>query len=166
MMYISMMTFDSIEGIISNHPSDMEACRHPIFNVIVHSGLKLSYTTMTIWMTCFIVYMIMWHCHNCAQALGRIWHIRWHHHVNNCNTPNDVQNKAIDFKTVSIATLTLYIITMTSSWGRWRLKSPPARLFTQPFIQAQMKENIKAPRHWPMCGECTCDRWIPHKNGQ
>ena len=21
------------------------------------------------------------------------------------------------------------------------------------FIQAQIKENIKAPRHWPLCGE-------------
>ena len=36
---------------------------------------------------------------------------------------------------------------------RWRLKSPASRLFTQPFIQAQIKENIKAPRHWPLCGE-------------
>ena len=23
------------------------------------------------------------------------------------------------------------------------------------FIQAQIKENIKAPRHWPLCGEFT-----------
>ena len=29
------------------------------------------------------------------------------------------------------------------------------RLFTQPFIQAQMKENIKAPRHWSLCREFT-----------
>ena len=27
---------------------------------------------------------------------------------------------------------------------KWRLKSPVSRLFTQPFIQAQIKENIKA----------------------
>ena len=40
------------------------------------------------------------------------------------------------------------------------------RLFTQPFIQVQIKENIKAPRHWPLCGEFTGDRWIPHTNGQ
>ena len=33
------------------------------------------------------------------------------------------------------------------------LKSPASRLFTQPFIQAQIKENIKAPRHWPLWGE-------------
>ena len=26
---------------------------------------------------------------------------------------------------------------------RWRLNSPASPLFTQPFIQAQMKENIK-----------------------
>ena len=46
-------------------------------------------------------------------------------------------------------------ITMTSWWPRWRLKSPAWRLFTQPFIQTQIKENIKAPRHWPLCGDFT-----------
>ena len=30
------------------------------------------------------------------------------------------------------------------------VKSPALRLFTQPSIQMQMKENIKAPRHWPL----------------
>ena len=43
----------------------------------------------------------------------------------------------------------------------WRLKSPAPRLFIQPFIQAQIKENIKATRHWPLCGDFTGDRWIP-----
>ena len=46
-------------------------------------------------------------------------------------------------------------ITLTSWWPRWRLKSPASGLFTQPFIQMQIKENIKAPRHWPLCGEFT-----------
>ena len=32
--------------------------------------------------------------------------------------------------------------------------------------RAQIKENIKAPRHWPLCGEFTEDRWIPRTNGQ
>ena len=40
-------------------------------------------------------------------------------------------------------------ITVTSWWARWRLKSPASRLFTQPFIQAQIKENIKALRLTP-----------------
>ena len=31
----------------------------------------------------------------------------------------------------------------------------------QPFVQAQIKENIKAPRHWPLWGESTGDRRIP-----
>ena len=26
--------------------------------------------------------------------------------------------------------------------------------------------NIEAPRHWPLCGEFTGDRWIPRTNGQ
>ena len=31
------------------------------------------------------------------------------------------------------------IITVTSQWARWHLKSPASRLFIQPFIQAQIK---------------------------
>ena len=46
-------------------------------------------------------------------------------------------------------------ITMTSQWARWRLKSPALGLFTELFIQMQIKENTKAPRHWPLCGEFT-----------
>ena len=37
------------------------------------------------------------------------------------------------------------------------------KIFPQPFIQAQIKENIKAPRHWPLCEEFTGDRWIPEQ---
>ena len=47
------------------------------------------------------------------------------------------------------------IITVTLWWAWLRLKSPASRLFTQPLIQAQIKENIKAPRHWPLYGEFT-----------
>ena len=32
-------------------------------------------------------------------------------------------------------------ITMTSSWARWRLKSPASWLFTQPFINAQNHQS-------------------------
>ena len=44
---------------------------------------------------------------------------------------------------------------MTSQWARFRLKLPAPRLFTQPFIHAQIKENTKFPRHWLLCGEFT-----------
>ena len=36
-----------------------------------------------------------------------------------------------------------------------------SRLFAYPFVQAHIKENIKAPRHWPLWGEFTGHRWIP-----
>ena len=42
-------------------------------------------------------------------------------------------------------------ITMTSQWARWRLKSPASRLFTQPFIQAQVKKNIRKLRVTDLC---------------
>ena len=32
--------------------------------------------------------------------------------------------------------------------------------------QAQIEENIKALRHWPLWGEFTGVRWIPHTKGQ
>ena len=31
----------------------------------------------------------------------------------------------------------------------------PAKLFAEPFVQAQIKENIKAPHHWHLWGEST-----------
>ena len=57
-------------------------------------------------------------------------------------------------------------ITVTSLWARWRLKSQASRLLAQSFVQAQIKENVKAPRHWPLWGESTGDRWIPLTKGQ
>ena len=54
---------------------------------------------------------------------------------------------------------------MKSLWAQWLLTSPASRLFTQPFIQAQIKENIKDPRRRLFCGELTGDRWIPRTKG-
>ena len=42
---------------------------------------------------------------------------------------------------------------MTSKWAWWCFKSPASPMFTQLFIRAQIKENIKAPCHWSLCGE-------------
>ena len=46
------------------------------------------------------------------------------------------------------------------------LKSPASRLFTRPFIQAQIKESIKVPLHWLLRGKFTGDQWIPRTKGQ
>ena len=43
---------------------------------------------------------------------------------------------------------------------------PNECLLNRLFIWVQINENIKAPRHWPLCGEFTGDRWIPRTNGQ
>ena len=39
-------------------------------------------------------------------------------------------------------------------------------LFIQPFAQAQIKENIKAVRHWLVWGESTGDQRIPLTKGK
>ena len=48
---------------------------------------------------------------------------------------------------------------------RWHLKLPASRLFAHPFVPAQIKGHIKAPRHWLLWGESIGDRWIPITNG-
>ena len=60
----------------------------------------------------------------------------------------------------------VFLITVTLEWAPWRLGSPVSRLFTQPFIQAPIKENTKTTRHWPLWGESTGDRWIAFTKDQ
>ena len=97
----------------------------------------------------------------CIRSVVDFENILYHY---DCRITGEIKNmgKQIYFKLSGIT----IAITMTSKWARWRLKSPASRVFTQPFIQAQIKENIKAPRHWPLCGEFTGDWWIPHTTGQ
>ena len=46
------------------------------------------------------------------------------------------------------------------------IASEITRLFAQPPVQAQMKENIKSSRHWHLWVEFTEDWWIPRSKGQ
>ena len=46
-------------------------------------------------------------------------------------------------------------------WAQWRLKSPASRLFNQSFIQAQIKESIKASRHWLWAGNSPATSEFP-----
>ena len=57
-------------------------------------------------------------------------------------------------------------VKLSLQWARWCLKSPASILFTQSFVLALIKENIKAPDHWSLCGEFTGERWIPLTKGQ
>ena len=72
----------------------------------------------------------------------------------------NIQKPIVDSSDFGKTRLKSRPITMTSLWARWRINSPASPLFIQLFIRAQIKENIKAPRHWPLCGE------IPRTNGQ
>ena len=75
-----------------------------------------------------------------------------------CDHYSDVQ---ITYKTASGDTLKIVScqntkfgntdsksFTMTLYWARWRLQLLASRLFVQPFVQAKIKENVKAPCHW------------------
>ena len=64
----------------------------------------------------------------------------WIYHILTLN------HQGVNFK-IGVSILS---ITVASSWTQWRLKSPASRLFTQPLIQVQINETIKAPLHWPL----------------
>ena len=53
---------------------------------------------------------------------------------------------------------------MTLWWARWSLKSPASRLFTQRFIQSQIRENSKAPLplQWRHNGHDSVSNHQPH----
>ena len=63
---------------------------------------------------------------------------------------------------IKLAVPCIIHITVTSLWAWWRLKSPGSPLFAQRLVLVQIKENIKAPRHWPLRGKFTRHQWIPH----
>ena len=55
---------------------------------------------------------------------------------------------------------------------QWRHKEAMASQMTvfplnaQRLVRLQLKGNIKAPRHWTLYREFTCDQWIPRTKGQ
>ena len=61
----------------------------------------------------------------------------------------DPNEKLLETKN-SIEIIDAWFITMTVLWARWCLKSLACRLFAQPFVQVQITENIKTPRHRPL----------------
>ena len=102
-----------------------------------------------------ISYISMFQCFNVilASMKALFFHIilTWRESATSCILLNTqyIPNSALDAKYHS----------RCFTWDRqawfsteWRLKSPASRLFTQPFIRAQIKENIKAPRHRPLLG--------------
>ena len=95
------------------------------------------------------------------------WDISCSHLSTSLNTQRMTNNLPVDDTEYGLKYMCYpRCFTLTSEWARWRLRSPASRLCTQLFIQTQIKENTKAPRHWPLCGEFTVERWIPHTKGQ
>ena len=74
--------------------------------------------------------------------------------------------KSLDLAAIWQLSTAALFITIASQWARWRLKSPASRLFTHAFIQAQIKENIKAQCPWPLWWKFTRDWRIPRTKSQ
>ena len=65
-----------------------------------------------------------------------------------------IHRSSVIFPTQRASNVENASIGLTASW-----------LFTQPFIQAHIKENTKAPHQWPLCGEFTGHRWFSQHKG-
>ena len=60
----------------------------------------------------------------------------------------------------------LYAFQSLSRYSYVIMDAMASQITGVPFIQTQIKEIIKAPRHWPLYGEFTGDRWISLTMGQ
>ena len=78
-----------------------------------------------------------------------VWINGW---VNNCEA-GDLRRYRVHYDVIVMVP-----ISVTSWWARWRLKSPASQMFIQPFVQPKIKEDIKAPPHWPVTGEFPAQR--------
>ena len=94
------------------------------------------------------------------QRLGNGWLVHQSYFCNHCNF------RLIYLGLIVLLFVTIYISTkVPCNWAQWCLKSRASRLFTQPFVRAQIKGNIKAMRHWLLWGEFTGDRLTPCTKG-
>ena len=85
--------------------------------------------------------------------------------IEGTSTGKQIKIKVGTLTTAYIPVAVACIITVTSWWARWTLKSPVSRLFAQPFVQVQINEDIKTPLHWSLWGESIGERWIPLTKG-
>ena len=69
-----------------------------------------------------------------------------------CLLPDESQTHLLHYGDVIMGTMASEITGLT--------------IVYKPFIRVQIKENIIAPLHWPLCGEFTRDRWVHRTNGQ
>ena len=117
-----------------------EGCRFTVIYGLVISYKKwnnLCTLVTNCWLDCY--FWVYVHC-NCTT-----WET-------NTKQPSCELMNSLPLDSIHYSPYSACIIIMTSKWARWRLKSPASRLFTQPFIQTQIKENIKLLRHWPLRG--------------
>ena len=100
----------------------------------------------------------------CVRNLN--WH--WSKSFNDQYLSNneDIATEWMPQDLINSKSILVQIITVTSQWAGWYLKSPAFRLFVLLFVQANIKENIKARVTGPLWGESTGDRWIPLIKGQ
>ena len=75
--------------------------------------------------------------------VGHHIQVRWHHYIDSgpwC------------FMYIFVMLITIRV---TSLWAWEHLKSQVSQLLAPPFVEAQIKKDIKAPPHWPLWGEST-----------
>ena len=102
----------------------------------------------------------------CIYVFVHIVHMMTYYHSHTKNIEN-TENRIIKITAISNrASQACCVYEIALQWRHSERDSvsnprPASRLFAQPFVQAQIKEQIKAPRHRPLWEEFTDHRSIP-----
>ena len=129
------------------HHCEMIFCIFFSFNSIHSVSLAHSKTSAT---------PLLLHWSDCSPALSHQYVIFFY--ISKVYHYQTTTNPKQHTKLVPMSFELLYTYNKSSDWPITMTSSSASRLFTKPFIQAQIKENIKAPHHWPLYGEFTGDR--------
>ena len=107
--------------------------------------------------------------HNKSQQTAKWYALNTiHTHIHTCSAVYIIPIRHPKHRSITPKFVTrpsVYLCTMEqSALQTWMWCSCDPKYLS--LFKAQIKENIKAPRHWPLWGKFTGDRWIPRTKGQ
>ena len=105
---------------------------------------------------------VMWHLYDSNSTAStqtsilcirfRMIHLNWLQHLSGLISYADRRNGRFHYNDVIMSAIASQITGVS--------------IVAQLLAEAQVRRNIKAPSHLPLCGEFTGDRWIPRTKGQ
>ena len=104
--------------------------------------------------------------YDCGQYFGCIWlRIHFSYHTTLFETADEISNELKAFWVLKLCPADPFLHYSDAMMSAMASQIIGVSIFYS-IVYSGIKENIKAPRHWPFSGEFTGDRWIPRTKGQ